>query len=290
MKQLVSSSGGDDRLKGKVLATIFYEPSTRTACSFIAAMQRLGGSVIPIYEQTSSVKKGESFEDTIRTLASFADAIVLRHPMKGSAVTASSVSSKPVINAGDGAGEHPTQALLDMYTIRSELGRIGGETERGVPMVIAFVGDLKNGRTVHSLSLLLARYAGDSLHFVFVSPPSLSLPDYIRDRLAQANTTQEHVESLDEVIRRADVLYMTRIQRERFETEEEYNTVFGCYCLDAKLMIRAKDRMIVMHPLPRLNEIHTDVDSDPRAAYFRQMENGMFMRMSVLSLTLLGRV
>lgn len=288
MKALVDDEGGDERLKHKVLATFFMEPSTRTSGSFTAAMKRLGGRVVPIYENSSSVKKGESLEDTIRTLCCLVDAIVIRHPDKGSASLAASVSSKPVINAGDGAGEHPSQALLDMFTIKRELGSVGGTVDN--PMVVAFVGDLKHGRTVHSLILLLARFRPSTLHLVCVAPPSLALPDYIREKVFQAGASQEHTESLEEVMGRVDVLYMTRIQRERFASEEEYNRVFGCYCLDAQGMTKAKERMVVMHPLPRLNEISTDVDSDPRAAYFRQVANGMYMRMALLSLIFLGEV
>lgn len=288
MKVLVDESGGDERLKHKVLATFFMEPSTRTSGSFTAAMKRLGGRVVPIYENSSSVKKGESLEDTIRTLCCLTDAIVIRHPDKGSAKLAASVSSKPIINAGDGAGEHPSQALLDLFTIKCELGTVGGTVD--TPMVVAFVGDLKNGRTVHSLALLLARFRPSTLHLVFVSPESLALPEYIREKVFQAGASQEHTVSMDEVLSRVDVLYMTRIQRERFDSEEEYSRVFGCYCLDAQAMTKAKTRMVVMHPLPRLNEISTDVDCDPRAAYFRQVANGMYMRMALLSLVFLGDI
>lgn len=286
MKALVATKGGDDRLKHRVLATIFYEPSTRTNCSFQAAMMRLGGSVIAVNEQHSSVKKGESLEDTIRTLASYCDGVVIRHPMKGSADAAAAVSSKPIINAGDGTGEHPTQALLDLYTIKTELGCIGSSQQE--PMVVTLLGDLKHGRTVHSLTKLLSYFPGIKLQYV--SPDVLQMPDEIQNFVAEKGIEQVTVPSLEEAIVSTDVLYVTRVQKERFESEAAYEAVAGSYCVDSALLLRAKSKMIVMHPLPRLGEIHTEVDADPRAAYFRQMENGMFMRMAILSLLIHGSV
>ena len=280
MEYLVKSKGGDDRLKGKVLAALFYEPSTRTSCSFQAAMQRLGGSVICVNEKDSSAQKGETIEDTIQTLSCYCDAIVIRNPMKGSALLAASVATKPVINAGDGTGEHPTQALLDVFTIQSELG-IVGSINPSKPMIISVVGDLKNGRTVHSLVKLLCLFSGVKIQYV--SPESLSIPDEVKNELRDKGLEQ-NVVSLDEAIVNSDVLYVTRIQKERFTTLEEYEQVAGCYVIDAKLMEKAKAKMIVMHPLPRNSEIAKDVDKDPRAAYFRQMENGMYMRMALLDL------
>lgn len=283
MKHLVKENGGDDRLRHRILGSIFYEPSTRTSCSFQAAMLRLGGSVICVNEEQSSVKKGESLEDTIQTMSSYCDILVLRHPVKGSALTAAHVSTKPVINAGDGVGEHPTQALLDLYTIKSELGYVGG-TDTNSKMVVTLLGDLKNGRTVHSLVLLLSMFP--NIKLIYIAPPSLEMPKYIVDELNASSTEQIATMTLDEAIEVTDVLYVTRIQKERFGSEEEYNEVLGSYCVDTKLMLKAKEKMVVMHPLPRLSEISPEVDHDPRAAYFRQMENGMYVRMALLSLLL----
>lgn len=284
MKTLVSSDGGDDRLKHKILGALFYEPSTRTSCSFQAAMLRLGGSVITVDDATSSTKKGESLEDTIQTMSCYCDIIVLRHPVIGSAATAATVATKPVINAGDGIGEHPTQALLDLYTIKSELGYIGGRSaeER---MTVTFLGDLKNGRTVHSLALLLSLFP--HMRFIYVCPPGLEAPPQLLDEVGAKGAEQLQHLTLDQAVEVTDVLYVTRIQRERFACEEDYGRVTGSYCVDAALMSKAKQSMVLMHPLPRVDEIHTEVDLDPRAAYFRQMENGMFVRMALLSILLL---
>lgn len=243
-------------------------------------MLRLGGSVICVNEKDSSAQKGESIEDTIQTMSCYCDAIVIRHPMKGSSSLAASVATKPVINAGDGVGEHPTQALLDLFTIYSELGSLTATSS----LTVAMVGDLKHGRTVHSLVRLLALYP-QQINIVYVSPSSLGLPDEIYQEMKLKGVSQS-VASLDEAIKNADVLYVTRIQKERFATKEEYDQVAGSYVVDANLMKHAKERMIVMHPLPRVNEISRDVDKDPRAAYFRQMENGMYMRMAILELML----
>ena len=277
METLVRRFGSADLLSGKVLANLFYEPSTRTASSFMAAMLRLGGSVIPINEvRYSSVSKGESLPDTVRTLECYADIIVLRHPEVGSAQIAADYASKPIINAGDGIGEHPTQALLDLYTIQRELGRLDG-------LKVAMVGDLKYGRTVHSLTKLLSLYNVD---FYFVSPDILRMPpDLVADVRARGHRAAE-VEDVHDVIADADVLYVTRVQKERFHDLAQYDQVKDYYIVDPELMQQAKRDMIVMHPLPRVGEISYAVDQDPRAAYFRQMENGMFIRMALLAAVL----
>lgn len=267
MRDLVATRGGDDSLKHKLLACIFYEPSTRTCCSFQAAMLRLGGSVVCVNGSDSSVKKGETLQDTIQTMSCYCDIIALRHPEKGSAHTASLVSKRPVINAGDGVGEHPTQALLDLYTIRSELGRINGTWPES-KLIVTLLGDLRNGRTVHSLVKLLSRFPHISL--IYVSPKGLEIPDYIYDEVcSNADVEQVATMTLDEAILVTDVLYVTRIQKERFSSSEEYSQVMGSYCVDAALMKKAKEKMVVMHPLPRVGEIAVEVDSDSRAAYFR---------------------
>ena len=277
MRTLVKRFGSADLLSGKVLANLFYEPSTRTASSFMAAMVRLGGTVIPINEvHYSSVSKGESLPDTVRTLECYADIIVLRHPEVGAAQIAADYASKPVINAGDGIGEHPTQALLDLYTIKRELGRLDG-------LKIAMVGDLKYGRTVHSLTRLLSRY---DTEFYFVSPDILRLPaDTVAEVRARGRKAVE-VEDVHEVIADVDVLYVTRVQKERFSDLSEYDRVKNYYIVDPELMQKARQKMALMHPLPRVGEISYGVDQDPRAAYFRQMENGMFIRMALLAAVL----
>jgi len=279
MRHMVQKIGSADLLRGRVLANLFYEPSTRTSSSFMAAMQRLGGAVIPINEvRYSSVTKGESLPDTVRTLECYADVIVLRHPEIGSAQIAADAASKPVINAGDGPGEHPTQALLDLFTIQEEMGRIDG-------LSVAMVGDLKYGRTVHSLTRLLTLF---DVRLSFVSPEGLRMPpELLREVQSKGTPATEH-EDVAEVIEQADVLYVTRVQRERFEDQDLYERVKGCYVINPQLLERAKDRMIVMHPLPRAGEISYDVDDDPRAAYFRQTENGMYIRMALLA-AVLGR-
>lgn len=281
MRAMVSRVGHWDLLKGKILGALFYEPSTRTSCSFQAAMQRLGGTVLSINDiAMSSVAKGETLRDTIRTLESYTDIIVIRHPAVGAAQEAANSSKQPVVNAGDGVGEHPTQAMLDIFTIREELGTVQG-------IVITFLGDLKNGRTVHSLARLLAHY---SVKIHYVSPESLRMPSNTLAALADRGISQkEHQELSDEVLRETDVLYVTRVQKERFKSEEEYESVRGMYVVTPKTLTRAKEDMIVMHPLPRVGEISEDVDSDPRAVYFRQMEYGMYVRMALLAL-LLGQV
>ncbi len=277
MRSMVERFGSADLLQGKILANLFYEPSTRTSSSFSAAMQRLGGRVIAINEVVySSVSKGESLPDTIRTLESYADVIVLRHPEVGAAAIAAHYARKPVINAGDGVGEHPTQALLDLFTIQEELGQIDG-------LKVAMVGDLKYGRTVHSLTRLLCLYDVD---LYFVSPDILVMPPEILEEVRQAGLAYTETRDIHDVIRDVDVLYVTRVQKERFTDLAQYEAVKDCYVVDPELMTLAKEKMIVMHPLPRVGEISYAVDDDPRAAYFRQMVNGMYIRMALLAAVL----
>lgn len=275
MRAMVEQSGGNDLLKGRIVACLFYEPSTRTSSSFIAAMERLGGQVIPITQgvQFSSVTKGESLEDTIRTLEQYADVIVLRHPDIGSANRAADVASVPIINAGDGAGEHPTQALLDLFTIQDELGTLDN-------LKIAMVGDLRFGRTVHSLTKLLTLF---KVSLRYVSPDILRVPMNILNPVIDAGIDVRETNDVSEVIEQCDVLYVTRVQKERFTDMSEYDSVKSYYEITPELMQRAKSKMIVMHPLPRVGEIANSVDSDPRAAYFRQVKNGMFIRMALLA-------
>jgi carbamoyl-phosphate synthase/aspartate carbamoyltransferase/dihydroorotase/carbamoyl-phosphate synthase/aspartate carbamoyltransferase len=278
MRDLVDRQGGTDLLRGRVLACLFYEPSTRTSSSFIAAMNRLGGTVIPITQgvQFSSVSKGETLPDTVRTLEQYADAIVLRHPKTGAAQVAADYATRPIINAGDGTGEHPTQALLDLFTIEDELGRIDG-------LHVAMVGDLKYGRTVHSLTRLLLEY---DVSLSFVSPEILRLPLDLMNRVRDHGLPVRETYSVADVIANADVLYVTRVQKERFSDLSQYEEVKDFYEITPELMAEAKDKMIVMHPLPRVGEIHYAVDDDPRAAYFRQVRNGMFIRMALLAAVL----
>lgn len=278
MKTMVSRVGQYDLLRGKVMASVFYEPSTRTSCSFQAAMQRLGGTVMTVQDNgVSSIAKGESLTDTVRTLECYTDIIVIRHPAVGAPQEAASIARHPIINAGDGVGEHPTQALLDVFTIREELGTVNGIT-------VTFVGDLKNGRTVHSLARVLALY---SVRLRYISPDSLKMPPKVLEELASYGIEQvEYSRLKSSVVWETDVLYVTRIQKERFSNIEEYNAVKDAYAITPKTLTRAKDHMIVMHPLPRVAEISTDVDSDPRAVYFRQMEHGMFVRMALLAMVL----
>jgi len=277
MRVLVERFGSADLLQGKILANLFYEPSTRTSASFMAAMLRLGGQVIPINNvQFSSVTKGESLPDTVRTLESYADLIVIRHPEMGSAEIAARYAQKPIINAGDGVGEHPTQALLDLFTIVEDLQNVNG-------LKIAMVGDLKYGRTVHSLTKLLVNY---DVEFSFVSPSILAMPQDVLDVVQKTGHKATFTENVHDVISEVDVLYVTRVQKERFTDLEAYERVKDFYVVDDRLMAQARERMIVMHPLPRVNEIAYTVDSDPRAAYFRQMRNGMYIRMALLAAVL----
>jgi aspartate carbamoyltransferase catalytic subunit len=264
----------------KILATLFYEPSTRTRFSFEAAMLRLGGKVIGFSEPNSSaVAKGESIADTIRTISCYADIAVMRHPKEGAPKIASMYSEIPVINAGDGGHQHPTQTLTDLLTIRSIKGRLSNLT-------IGLCGDLKFGRTVHSLIKALSRYENNK--FVLISPGELKVPDYIRKEILQGNSIEfKEVEKLDEVIKDLDILYMTRVQRERFFNEEDYIRLKDSYILDGDKIKKANKEMIVLHPLPRVNEISMEVDKDPRACYFQQAKYGMFARMALI-IKLLG--
>jgi len=279
MRGMVERVGTFDLLKGKILANLFYEPSTRTSSSFTAAMERLGGSVIPINEvRYSSVSKGESLPDTIRTLECYADVIVLRHPETGSAAIAAKAAKKPVINAGDGIGEHPTQALLDTFTIFEELGV--GQVDG---MTVTMLGDLKYGRTVHSLARLLSLF---KVKINYVSPDILRMPREVMDEVGEKGIPQAEFNSLENVLPETDVLYVTRVQKERFEDPAVYEKVKGAYVIDPEIMKAAKQDMIVMHPLPRVGEISVDFDDDPRAAYFRQMEYGLYVRMALLAMVL----
>jgi len=264
-----------DELRGKILATLFFEPSTRTRLSFEAAMLRLGGRVISVAEaKSSSAAKGESLHDTIKTVEGYADVIVLRHPRIGAAAEAAQATDVPVLNAGDGAGQHPTQSLLDLYTIVKEQGRVDGLT-------IALAGDLKNGRTVHSLADLLANY---DVEFVFAAPDALRMPHEIVERLRASGIPIRETESLVDAIQACDVLYMTRIQRERFDDPSEYERLKDAYVLSRDMLSAARESITIMHPLPRVNEIATDVDDHSGAAYFRQAANGVPIRMALLAL------
>ena len=260
---------------GKKLATLFYEPSTRTRLSFEAAMLNLGGSVLGFASaDSSSATKGESVSDTIRVISCYADICAMRHPKEGAAYVASTKSSIPVINAGDGGHQHPTQTLTDLYTIRSLKGRLSN-------MTVGLCGDLKFGRTVHSLINALSRYEG--IRFILISPPELKVPDYIKESVLDAkNIEYRETTSLDDAMEELDILYMTRVQKERFFNEEDYIRMKDCYILDKDKMKLAKPDMYVLHPLPRVNEISVEVDEDPRAAYFRQAQNGVYVRMALI--------
>lgn len=266
--------------KGKILATLFYEPSTRTRLSFEAAMLRLGGSVMGFSSgESSSAAKGESVADTIRTIACYADIAAMRHPKEGAPMVAAMKANIPVINAGDGGHQHPTQTLTDLLTIKTLKGSLNNFT-------IGICGDLKFGRTVHSLIKALSRY--ENIKFVLVSPEELRVPDYIRDEiLIKKGIEFTEVERLENVISQLDVLYMTRVQKERFFNEADYIRLKDSYIVDNKKMAAAKKDMILMHPLPRVNEISVEVDNDPRAAYFKQAKCGMFVRMALI-MKLLG--
>lgn len=267
------------KCNGKKLATLFYEPSTRTRLSFETAMLNLGGNVIGFADAaSSSVSKGESVADTIRVISCFADICAMRHPKEGAPMVAASHSRIPVINAGDGGHQHPTQTLTDLLTIRSLKGRLGNFT-------IGLCGDLKFGRTVHSLINALVRYEG--IHFIFISPEELRVPDYITDMLNEKGISYEEVIKLEDCMPKLDLLYMTRVQKERFFNEEDYVRLKDFYILDAAKMELAKPDMLVLHPLPRVNEISVEVDDDPRAAYFKQVQYGVYVRMALI-LTLLA--
>ena len=260
---------------GKILATLFYEPSTRTRFSFEAAMMRLGGKVLGFSEpNSSSASKGETLADTIKMVSIYSDIIAMRHPLEGSARVATQFSSVPIINAGDGGHQHPTQTLADLLTITCLKGNLTGHT-------IGICGDLRYGRTVHSLIKAMSRYKGTK--FILISPKELRIPAYIREEFIQRKNIEfREVERLDDVIEELDILYMTRIQKERFFNEEEYLRLKDSYILDGEKMKRAKEDMIVMHPLPRVNEIAMEVDSDKRASYFKEAECGMYVRMALM--------
>ena len=266
-------------LTGKVLASLYYEPSTRTRFSFESAMLKLGGQVISTESagHFSSVSKGESLSDTIRIIGGYADVIVMRHNIVGSALTASKVSPVPLINAGDGIGEHPTQALLDVYTIHKEFGRISD-------LSVAMVGDLLYGRTVHSLVTMLSKQPGITVYLV--SPPQLRIPEKYKEILKENNIEFEETYDLAKVLDKVDIFYMTRIQKERFSDKSAYEKLKGCFVVDKEIIKGMSDGAIIMHPLPRVDEISPEVDSDKRAAYFRQARNGLYLRMALLKLVL----
>jgi aspartate carbamoyltransferase catalytic subunit len=272
-KELLPVAKGKKKSKaldGKILATCFFEPSTRTRLSFESAMQRLGGSCIGFADPSAtSHLKGETLSDAIRMVAGYSDAVVLRHPREGAAKLASEVSEVPIINGGDGAGQHPTQTLLDLFTINDELGKLNG-------LKVGMLGDLRYGRTVHSLSQALDRF---NTKFFFISPKSLAMPEHVTDVLDSKWSTHEN---LKEVLGDLDVLYVTRIQKERFPDLEDYKKVAGAYKINAELLKNAKSKMKILHPLPRVDEISTDVDETKHAAYFRQAFNGVPVRMALL--------
>ncbi|EFJ44049.1 hypothetical protein VOLCADRAFT_102225 [Volvox carteri f. nagariensis] len=261
------------------MSTLFYEPSTRTRLSFESAMSRLGGTVLSTESagEYSSAAKGETLEDTVRTVEGYADCIVIRHFQEGSAKRAASVASIPILNAGDGPGQHPTQALLDLYTIQREIGRLES-------IKVGMIGDLANGRTVRSLCMLLSMY--NDIQIYFVAPDVVRMRDDVKNYLTARGVRWTEVSDLREVTADADVLYQTRIQRERFQNPDDYAAARGKYIIDRDLMRILKPTAVVMHPLPRVDEITTDVDSDPRAAYFRQARNGLYVRMALLKLCL----
>lgn len=280
---MVDIARGDavsDTLKGKVLAAIFFEPSTRTRLSFETAMNRLGGSVIGFAgTEATSVVKGETLADTIRMVSGYADAIVLRHPREGAAKMAAQFSDVPVLNAGDGAGQHPTQTMLDLFTIRAELGRLEG-------LNISLVGDLRYGRTVHSLAIALAKF-GNTINLV--SPEGLEMPGEVVSYLKETGRFGTACHSPEDVIADTDMLYVTRIQKERFPDPVEYERVAGVYRVDPELVFRGPEHMIILHPLPRVNEITPEVDSLPQAKYFQQAFNAVPVRMALLSMVIGGR-
>lgn len=279
MEEVVSRYGSSI-LNRRIMASLFYEPSTRTRLSFEAAMLRLGGEIITTESarEFSSAAKGETLEDTIRIIEGYADTIVMRHYEGGSARRAADVASVPIINAGDGPGQHPTQALLDVYTIQKELGRLDG-------IKVALVGDLANGRTARSLAYLMAKYDGIQLYFV--APEVVRMKDDIKEHLIEHGVAFEEEEDLMKVVREVDVVYQTRIQRERFgDRIEDYEQARGKYIINADVMTALSQDAIVMHPLPRVDEIDPEVDTDPRAAYFRQAHNGLYIRMALLRMVL----
>lgn len=277
MERELRSKGSLNLLKGKILVTLFFEPSTRTRLSFEAAMQRLGGGVISMGSvEGSSVAKGETLADTAQTVAQYADVIVVRHPRIGSAKEVADAVPVPVLNAGDGAGQHPTQALLDLYTIRKELGTLKN-------LSIALVGDLKNGRTVHALVEVLSHF---NPKFYFVAPDLLRMPEEITGRMKEKGCDVIETSDLAMAASQSDLIYMTRIQKERFTDVAEYEKVKGSYILNREFLDRLQKKITILHPLPRVDEINSDVDSYPGAAYFRQVRNGMFVRMALLAMVL----
>jgi len=277
MEKELKRKGSLNLLKGKILVTLFFEPSTRTRLSFEAAMQRLGGGVISMGSvEGSSVAKGETLADTAQTVAQYADVIVVRHPRIGSAKEVADAVSIPVLNAGDGAGQHPTQALLDLYTIRKELGTLKN-------LSIALVGDLKNGRTVHALVEVLSHFG---VRFYFVAPSLLRMPGEITERMKEKGCEVIETDDLAMAASKSNLVYMTRIQKERFADVSEYEKVKGSYILNPGFLERLKKRITILHPLPRVDEISPEVDSYPGAAYFRQMRNGVFVRMALLAMVL----
>lgn len=282
MEKIVKSKKPSLILNGYCIAELFYQPSTRTFTSFLAAAKWLGALTIPIHGMSaySSAVKGESIEDTVRTIyqTTSADLIIIRHPDDDSCEKATQASYTPVINGGSGKKEHPTQALLDLYTIHNELGKIKD-------LKVAMVGDLKNGRTIKSLSLLLS-VASPKNKIFFVSPENLRTPLYLIKELNKNGLKTYETDKLEEVISKVDVLYVTRVQKEWFVNKEEYRKVADSYVIDKKMLKKAKKKMIIMHPLPRVNEIHSEVDSDSRAVYFRQMRNGLYIRMALMKLIL----
>ncbi|NLE76267.1 MAG: aspartate carbamoyltransferase [Chloroflexi bacterium] len=272
---VLKAGGRLQNMGGKILATLFFEPSTRTRLSFETAMLRLGGSVISVSDpKTSSAAKGETLADSMRTVEGYADAIVIRHPEKGSAQQAADAVAVPVINAGDGAGQHPTQALLDIYTIQKERGSLNGLT-------MTLAGDLKNGRTVHSLTYLLIRFG---VKLIFPAPKALEMPAEITADLRKRGANITETPDLAGALRDSDVVYMTRVQRERFADPAEYERLKGAYIMDMNMVRQSKKGLLIMHPLPRVDEITTDVDAYEGAAYFRQAANGMPVRMALLAL------
>lgn len=280
MEKITEEKSDCKILSGRVMGTLFYEPSTRTRLSFETAMCRLGGKVVSTENarEFSSVAKGETLEDTIRTLEQYVDVIVLRHFQAGMAKVAAGAASVPLISAGDGPGQHPTQALLDIYTIQKEIGGIDDTS-------VALVGDLANGRTVRSLAYMLSKFERVKLYFV--APSVARIGQDIKDHLVESNCMWEEADDLASVAKKVDVLYQTRIQKERYgDRPEDYEKAQGKYIVDKKLMKMMKKDAIVMHPLPRVGEISPDVDSDPRAAYFRQAKNGLYIRMALLSVLL----
>lgn len=279
MRRLVETKGGNNSLKGKIMTALFYEPSSRTFGSFVASMQRLGGGIIPIQGVSySSVVKGESLPDTVRTFENYSDVIVIRHPEVGSAKIAAEFAQKPVINAGDGIGEHPTQAILDFYTITQHFPRVSGLT-------ITMVGDMYNGRTIHSLAKLLSLFSRVTLNFV--SPDLLRVSPSLLTLLKERKTTIAEHENIEETLGETDVLYVTRVQKERFSDLAMYEKLKHRYVVTPKTLAKMKKKSIIMHPFPRVGEITMDVDLDPRAVYIsEQMKNGLYVRMALLSLVL----